>query len=552
MKNPIIERELTGVLRTRKALVLQVGLAVVFALLVLLRWPSDALADLSGSRARQVFELFGYGLLATLALMAPAFPASSIVKEKNRGTLALLLNSPMRPTSIYFGKLVGTLGFVLLLMAMSLPAMAACYAMGGISLVDDVLLLYAVLGLTAAQYTALALAVSCYANSTDSALRITYGLVLLMAVVVLGPHAFLQGKPGLWPYLAEWLRCLSPIPAVMEVLEHGDVGASGLISASGVAVRYAAAASISFLLFAVLSIARLNYRIFDRARPQGKITDDRSLAMRAARRLFFLVDPQRRKGSIGWLTNPVMVKEFRVRRFGRFHWLLRLVAVCAVLSLVLTYLTATGTESWGVEKIGAIMVFLQVGLIVLLTPSLAAGLISSERESGGWDLLRMTRLSLRTILVGKLFSVLWPLALILLATLPGYVVMGAIEPDNWPRISRVLVCLSLTAVFSLSLSAAISSLCRRTAVATAISYALLAGLTVGTMLIWLARGAPFGHATVEAALLVNPMAAALAVIEMPGFAEYNLLPMNWHLVGSASVVCLVVLAVRTWRLTKPL
>ena len=45
------------------------------------------------------------------------------------------------------------------------------------------------------------------------------------------------------------------------------------------------------------------------------------------------------------------------------------------------------------ETIGAIIVTLQVALILLFTPTLAAGLISGEIESGGWDLLRTTPLS---------------------------------------------------------------------------------------------------------------------------------------------------------------
>ena len=40
------------------------------------------------------------------------------------------------------------------------------------------------------------LMVSSYANSIDAALRITYAVVLLMAVGTLGPHFFLQGQPG--------------------------------------------------------------------------------------------------------------------------------------------------------------------------------------------------------------------------------------------------------------------------------------------------------------------------------------------------------------------
>src|SRR3990170_2599825 len=153
-----------------------------------------------------------------LVLLAPAPAAASIVREKNRGTLALLFNSPMRPWSIYFGKLIGVSGFVLLLLVTSVPAAAACYAMGGVSLLGGLAGLYAILALAAVQYTTLGLLVSSYANSTDAALRITYGLVLLLAVVTMGPHLFLQGQSGLYPDLAEWLRCLSPVPAVMELL----------------------------------------------------------------------------------------------------------------------------------------------------------------------------------------------------------------------------------------------------------------------------------------------------------------------------------------------
>lgn len=552
VENPVGQRELIGLLRTRKALAMQVLFALFLALLVVLRWPGEATVELSGARSQQVFRLFGYGLLTLTILLVPAFPATSIVREKNRGTLALLFNSPMSAWSIYYGKLAGSLGFVLLLLVMSVPAAAACYAMGGVSLSGDVLALYALLVLLAIQYTALGLLVSSLANSTDAALRISYGLVLVLSVATMGPHLFLQGKPGLYPELAEWLRCVSPIPAAMELLGHGDVGSQGLISTSGVPGRYALLALGTAALFMIRTIARLNHRMLDKSRSQGVITDERPLVERLLRRVVFVVDPQRRKPVIGPFANPIMVKEFRSRRFGRSHWILRLVAVCAVISLGLTYATTMGTIDWGVETIGGIMVLLQVALIVLLTPALAAGLISSERESGAWDLLRMTPLSSRAILSGKLASVVSTLVLILFATLPGYLVMIWIQPDLWTKIWRVLICLSLMAVFSLLLSAAAGSFFRRTAQATTTAYALLVGICAGTMLVWLARGAPFGHSTVEAVLTTNPLATALSAMEMPGFIEYNLVPANWWFVGYTSAFCLAVLVLRTWRLARPL
>lgn len=551
MRNPIVQRELLGLFRTRKAVTLLICFASLLVLLVMLRWPTDALVERSGVRSRQVFTLYGYGLLASLLLLAPAFPATSIVRERLQGTLALLFNSPMRPWSIYCGKLAGVLGFSLLLMVMSLPAAAACYALGGISLTQDMAVLYAVLALAVVQYTTLGLLVSSYANSTESALRISYGLVLLLAVITMGPHLFLQGGQGRYAEMAEWLRCVSPIPAVMQLLGHSDVGSHGLISTSGVPGRYAILALVTTALFMVRTIGRMNHKMFDRSRSQGLITDERSTAQQRFRRMFFVVDPQRRKPGISLLVNPVMVKEYRTRRFGRFHWLLRLVAVCALISLGLTYATTIGTIDWGVETIGGIMVLLQIALIALLTPSLAAGMISSERESGGWDLLRMTPLSSTTILLGKLLSVVGTLVLILFATLPGYLVMIWIEPEMWGQISRVLICLALAAVFALFVSAAAGSLFRRTAPATATAYALLVAVCGGTMLFWLGRDAPFGHATVQIALTVNPLAAALSVIDMPGFKPYDLVPANWWFLGYVSAFCLIVLMVQTWRLTRP-
>ncbi len=51
--NPIIRRELLELLRTRKALALQFGLALACALLVLVRWPTGEHSDLTGALRRK-------------------------------------------------------------------------------------------------------------------------------------------------------------------------------------------------------------------------------------------------------------------------------------------------------------------------------------------------------------------------------------------------------------------------------------------------------------------------------------------------------------------
>lgn len=549
---PIIRREFFGILRMPRALAAIVVMAAAFALLVLARWPSDGLVDLSGAQSRQVFRVFAYGLLGGVLLLAPAFPATSIVREKIKGTLALLFNSPLSPVSIYAGKLLGVLLFTGLLLLTSVPAAAACFAMGGLDLVGDVGALYAILALVSVQYVAVGLLVSTLAQSPDSAVRITYGVVFALCFATLGPYYLFQGQEGLLADGAYWTRRLSPVPVLLELVGQGGAGSQGLLESGGGLLEFFVVGGLTSVGLMAATIQRLNYRIFDRSRSQGQITDDQSAGVRAVRRLVYLVDPQRRKAGIPFYLNPIMVKEFRTRRFGRFHWLLRLVAFCAVLSLLLTFAATTGTMDWGVETIGGLLVMFQVLLIVLLTPSLAAGLISSERESGGWDLLRMTTLSGLRIVTGKLASVAWTLLLILFATAPGYIVMIYIKPTMWLQVSIVMACLALTAVYTLTLSAAVGAWLNRTATSTVTVYVVLMTVFLGPLLIWLGRETPFGHEVVQTALTLNPMGAALSVIEMPGFAQYELIPSSWWVAAGVSVVSLGVLAFRVWRLLRPM
>ena len=248
--------------------------------------------------------------------------------------------------------------------------------------------------------------------------------------------------------------------------------------------------------------------------------------------------------------NPVTVKEFRCRRFGRSQWLLRLISVCAVVSMVLTFLATTSATAWGVDAVGGLLVVMQVLLVVVLAPSLASGLISGERDGGGWELLRATPLTAFKIVRGKILSVVWTLSMVLLATLPGYLVMVVIRPTMWLQIQLVLVCLVWTTILALTVSAAVGSLFRSTAVSTSATYVCVVTLYLAPILVWLGRDAPFGHETVQNALLLTPVGAALSVIEAPGFAKYDLLPMAWWLAGVISLLMLFVLGIQTWRLSR--
>ena len=245
-----------------------------------------------------------------------------------------------------------------------------------------------------------------------------------------------------------------------------------------------------------------------------------------------------------------MVKEFRTRKFGRLHWLIRLVAICAIISLLLTVVAATGTVSWGVERIAGPIVLMQVALMLLVGPSLGANLIASELESGGWQILRATPVSPIRIFTGKIMSVVWTMLLVLLATLPGYAVMSFIQPAMSGQVSNVIISLLVAVFMVVAISACVSAFSRNSAAATATAYGVLLSLFAGTLLIWLARGRPFGTIFVERVLTLNPAAAALSEMNTPSFAGYNLTPSAWWMGIGISIACLFVMAIRIWRLTK--
>src|SRR5262249_55908574 len=159
------------------------------------------------------------------------------------------------------------------LLLLTVPAAAGCSALGGTS-AGEIGRLYLVLFLAAVQLSTLALLVSSAVNTTDGALRVTYAFVLLVTVGTLGPYALLQGTGGGAAMLASWVRGLSPIPAVLEVLGQGDVGSQGLTTGAAFTLRYLVLGTASSVACMHVTVARLNHRLLERVRPAGVMTED--------------------------------------------------------------------------------------------------------------------------------------------------------------------------------------------------------------------------------------------------------------------------------------
>ncbi len=545
--NPVFVKELQQRMRSWQTQAAIVAVAIASCTLVLLRWPTDDRVDLVSQAATLIFRPLVFTLAISVMMLVPAFPATSLVSERSRGTLALLLNSPCTPVQIYLAKLLSNMTIALLIVSTSLPAIGACFAMGGISIQDHIVPLVLVLLGMCVQYSAIGLWISARASSTEVSLRWTYAMVVVMAVLSVGPLVF-TGQLANWKaQVALALSTISPVSSLLNIT--GSEAAASTIGLSTSWPQYLLASLSIAAFFGFLTVWHIHPIRLEQSRPAGKVL--KNYRGNILRRMLFLVDPNKQKASIPRWMNPILVKEFRTRKFGRLHWLARIVAFCMIASLALTILAATGTVSWGVGQIAVALVLMQLSLLLLIGPSLGANLIAAEVESGGWTLLRASPISPLRIMSGKLISVLLTMLLVLFATLPGYVVMSYIQPTLSGQVYNVVLSLLVAVGLIVSVSACVSSFTRSTALATLTSYAILLSLFAGTLLIWLARDKPFGPDLVERVLWLNPVAVALGEMETPGFEQYQLAPMGWYIAGAISLFCLILLAFRIRRLTKP-
>lgn len=155
----------------------------------------------------------------------------------------------------------------------------------------------------------------------------------------------------------------------------------------------------------------------------------------------------------GWLSNPLATKELISRMRGprtfviAMLMLLPLAAVGAgIYAMIASAPSGEFSTSTPVGKVYfAAVTALELGLICLLAPALTADLISGERERQTLDLLLVTPLSRRQIVVGKLVAALGSLYLLVILALPIQAVAVLIGGVGWEELAVGMTMLFLTA-----------------------------------------------------------------------------------------------------------
>ena len=240
------------------------------------------------------------------------------------------------------------------------------------------------------------------------------------------------------------------------------------------------------------------------------------------------------------LDNPLIVKD-GVSRMRSWRAPLVLTLYLSVLglfgySVFVALIVLSPSDRSGSAQIGGqvfeSMAFMQLSLVALFAPALAAGAISSERERQTFDVLLVSRLSAVSIVWGKLVASVAFMLLLILAALPLFAAVflfGGIDFEQFAitQLLTVTTAVSIAAV-SLFLSAAFGRTLSSTVAAYGAAFAGMVGTLIagGLMSVGLlGRAASQGVAAttdVHPLEFANPFYALWIVLNSPNGAPMHL------------------------------
>lgn len=187
------------------------------------------------------------------------------------------------------------------------------------------------------------------------------------------------------------------------------------------------------------------------------------------------------------LANPVLVKELklRFRNMKSFSGILFYLIAMSVFVFGFIFLTTSLTGSGFFRPSESFMLFtmlsyIQLGLILFITPGLTAGTISSEREKQTLNILLTTSQTSFQIIFGKMTSSVAFLLVMVVAGLPVYSLVflyGGVSPG---QIAIIFLFYLLTLLAIGSIGVMFSTLIRKTIVSMIATYSTMIFLAAVT------------------------------------------------------------------------
>lgn len=508
--NPIFLREFQANTRCRKTLVLTLALLLALAATLVILWPRTGI--FAETNTNEIFTVFLNLNLALVILLVPGFVSTTITQERENNSFDLLFTTLLSPGEILVGKLLSSLAITFLVVITSMPIPAVCALSGGIS-VPLLARAYSVVLLATLVYGLFGLAMSALCHRSFTALALTYVGILLMAGATWLPSVLLSQMAGLQP-LWHLIRGLSPFEVLFALnhRERYELAVNGLNAANVYRFHLIGMGILAAVYLGIFCFYVLRPRRRQRAVSTQSYTDRGTAIRRKLMFPFYLIDPLKRKKPIGSWRNPIYVAEIRSRIFGKPKFIARALCACIVASMVLLLLTAMNfATALRPDDVRIVALIFQVGVVAFFAPAVCAGSITDERTSGTLTMLRMTSVSVRTVVIGKLKAGLLYTLIFLASSVPVLLALGYLETDlSYWRVGACMGILVLTTALFVAAGLCASTLAPSTGAATALSYGFAACMCIGTLSVLLfgSRVSPQLQAFV---LAFNPMVAALQV-----------------------------------------
>lgn len=183
--------------------------------------------------------------------------------------------------------------------------------------------------------------------------------------------------------------------------------------------------------------------------------------------------------------NPVLRNELKLRmRTKRSPWIIFLYLLAlGGISLTLIYLM-TGSGNYyrpnQTRELFMMLSILQLGMIFFVVPGLTAGVISGERERQTLSILLTTNVSATKLILGKWLASISFMSFLILSSIPLYAIVflyGGVSPI---QLLKVFGFYLITMLGIGGIGILLSTLLKRTGIATVLTYGVTFGYVVGT------------------------------------------------------------------------
>ena len=190
-------------------------------------------------------------------------------------------------------------------------------------------------------------------------------------------------------------------------------------------------------------------------------------------------------------SNPVYKREVTVRaRSFRmpliilvFNGILAVVALLNMYSAVAQVRISASVQYSSFLQLYAFVATLEFLLLMFIMPALTSGSISGERERQTLELLFTTRMTPKDIVMGKLFSALSQLMVLIVSSFPILLLTFVYGSMDLMDLAFLMVCFLVTAVFCGGTGIFSSSLMRRSTFSNVCTYGILLLVVVGTYML---------------------------------------------------------------------